>query len=182
MRNLLALPLIALFLVSCATTSMTAPMTETKQTDRKNTDTIVNKDNKTGQHTIDTITFVKNSPPIAANLYRTKTLTVNKDLSTRYEMKDGYNQLLNEKTGTITQQQFNHLADKLNTIAYTHIKSEKRSGPLVGSPTRMLIIKSNQGAHRFIDGAMTAFPAEIQAIFNGHMTYMPTAPATDSTD
>jgi hypothetical protein len=168
MRNLLVLPFLALFSASCATTSMTGDGSDSTG-------------NKTEQRTIDSVTFIKGSPPVAANLRRTQTLTVNKDLSTRYEMKDGYNKLLNEKTGTVTRQQFENLADKLNDIDYTRIKPDKRPAPRIGSRTNTLIVKSDQGAHRFSDGAMSAFPAEIQTIFAGHTAYMPSAPATGQT-
>lgn len=163
MRNLLAIPFLALLSASCATTSMTGDADST--------------DKKTEQRTIDSVSFVKSTPPLAANLRRAQTLTVKKDLSAHYEMKDGYNKLLNEKTGTITQRQFDVLADQLNAIDYTRIKPVKRPEPLVGSRTNTLIVKSDQGAHRFIDGAMTTFPAEIQAVFDMNTAYTPTAPA-----
>lgn len=164
MRKLFVLPLIALLSVSCATTSTTTTDAD---------------DNKAEVRDIESVMFVKSTPPLAANLRRAQTITVNKDLSTRYEMKDGYNKVLNEKTGTITRGEFAKLADKLNAIDYARIKPEKRSEPLVGSPTNTLIVKSDQGAHRFIDGAMTVFPKEIAAVFETHTLYTPTTPATD---
>jgi hypothetical protein len=161
MRKLLALPVIALLAASCATTSVT----DTADT------------SKVEQRAIESVIFIKSTPPLAADLRRAQTLTVNQDLSSRYEMKDGYNKILNEKSGTITRQQFNGLADKLNAIDYTRIKPEKRPEPLVGSPSNTLIVKSDQGAHRFIDGAMTVFPKEIAAIFDSQALYMPTTTA-----
>lgn len=158
MRSLLALPLIALLTVSCATTTDTTSA-------------------KTDQRAIESVIFVKSSPPVSATLRRDQTLTINKDLSTRLEIKDGYNKLLNEKAGTITTQQFKALTEKLNEADYTRLRANKRDAPLVGSPTHTLVVKSDQGAHRFIESAMTTFPTELAAIFAAQTQYVPTAPA-----
>ncbi|MEZ5536690.1 MAG: hypothetical protein R3F02_13825 [Thiolinea sp.] len=160
MRNLLVLTAAGLLSVSCATTSVTDE-----------------NGNKIEQRDIESVSFIKSTPPLAANLRRAQTLTVNKDLSTRYEMKDGYNKLLNEKSGTITRQQFTALTDKLNAADYTRLKPKQRPEPLVGSPTNTIIVKSDQGAHRFIDGAMTTFPEALAEVFDNHAAYMPTASA-----
>lgn len=163
MRSLLTLPLIALLTVSCAATTPT-------------TGTVETAGDKTDQRAIESVIFVKSSPPLSATLRRDQTLTVGKDLSTHLEIKDGYNKVLNEKAGTITAQQFKALTDKLNKADYTRLRAKKRDEALVGSPTHTLVVKSDQGAHRFIDGAMTAFPAELAAIFDSQTEYMPTTP------
>ena len=162
MRSLLALPLIALLTASCAATSTT--------------DTAETASDKTDQRAIESVIFVKSSPPVSATLRRDQTLTVNKDLSTRLEIKDGYNKILNEKAGTITIQQFTALTEKLNKADYTRLRAIKRDAPLVGSPTHTLVVKSDQGAHRFIESAMTTFPTELETIFAAQIQYVPTAP------
>ena len=162
MRNLLVLTAAGLLSASCATTSVTDE-----------------NGNKTAQRDIESVIFIKSTPPLAANLRRAQTLTVNKDLSTRYEMKDGYNKLLTERSGTITRQQFTALADQLNAADYTRLKPQKRPQPLLGSATNTLIVKSDQGAHRFIDGAMTTFPEVLTDVFDKHTEYMPPASAAE---
>nr|CAA6830374.1 MAG: Unknown protein [uncultured Thiotrichaceae bacterium] len=157
MRSLLALPLIALLTASCATTS-------------------TGTSGKTDKRAIESVIFVKSSPPVSATLRRDQTLTINKDLSARLEIKDGYNKLLNKKAGTITAQQFKTLTEKLNEADYTRLRAKKRDAPLVGSPTHTLVVKSDQGAHRFIESAMTTFPTELEAIFAAQTQYVPTAP------
>lgn len=153
MRNLLMLPLIALLTASCTSTTDTS--------------------GKTDQRAIESVIFVKSSPPLSATLRRDQTLTINQDLSTHLEIKDGYNKILNEKAGTITRQQFKALTEKLNKVDYARLRAQKRDEPLVGSPTHTLVVKSDQGAHRFIDGAMTAFPAELETIFAAQTEYVP---------
>lgn len=153
MRNLLMLPLIALLTASCTSTTDTS--------------------GKTDQRAIESVIFVKSSPPLSATLRRDQTLTISKDLSTHLEIKDGYNKILNEKAGTITRQQFKALTEKLNKVDYARLRAQKRDEPLVGSPTHTLVVKSDQGAHRFIDGAMTAFPAELETIFAAQTEYVP---------
>ncbi|CAA6813408.1 MAG: Unknown protein, partial [uncultured Thiotrichaceae bacterium] len=132
---------------------------------------------KTDQRAIESVIFIKSSPPVSATLRRDQTLTINKDLSTRLEIKDGYNKLLNEKAGTITAQQFKALTENLNEVDYTRLRAKKREMPLVGSPTHTLVVKSDQGAHRFIESAMTTFPTELEAVFAAQTQYLPAAPA-----
>lgn len=162
MRHLLAVSIITLLTASCAAT------TTSSTTDVANS--------KTEQRAIESVIFVKSSPPVSATQRRDQTLTVNKDLSTHFEIKDGYNKVLNEKTGTVTAKQFESLAGKLNTADYTRLKPKKRAQSLVGSPTNKLIVKSYQGAHRFIEGAMTEFPDELADVFAMQTQYVPTTP------
>lgn len=158
MRSLLTLPAMALLTLSCAAT----PTNESG-----------GSSSKTEQRTIESVIFIKVDPPVSATLRRDQTLTVNKDLSTQFEIKDGYNKVLNEKAGMVTQQQFTTLADQLNQADYTRLKPQKRAEPLIGSPTHTLVVKSDQGAHRFTEGAITTFPPELSGVFEAHTEYLP---------
>lgn len=151
MRLITIAALFALLLTACAATN-------TATTD--STATL----NKTPKRAISSITFVNSSPPVSAKLRRDRSLTVDSELNAKSVTKDGYNTVLNEKSGKITRSQFNSMAAKLNAANYVQLKP-KQGQAAVGQGKETLIVSSDLGAHRFVNGAGTVFPAVIAEIF-----------------
>ena len=82
------------------------------------------------------------------------------------EVKDGYNTMLSEKAGTIMQQQFDAMAAKLNAANYIYLKPGKAEGsPAQAKGKQTLIVASDLGAHRFVNGGGVSFPEVIAEVF-----------------
>lgn len=149
MRSILAFTLAASLMTSCAST-MTNEADSTK---------------KIPQREIKSLTFINGSPPLPAQQRRNRSLMVDSDLNSKMQIKDGYNTVLSEKTGKITRAQFDDLSKQLNAINYVQLKPGKSDKPMPGSGTETLIISSDLGAHRFINGGSVSFPEPIKKIF-----------------
>ncbi|MGB0846202.1 MAG: hypothetical protein ACPGSM_05725 [Thiolinea sp.] len=150
MRLIPAFTLVALLMSSCATTMTGDNVTE----------------NKIPKRDIQSVTFINGSPPVSAKMRRDKSLKVDSDLNTKMEIKDGYNTVLSEKAGMITRDQFEAITEKLNASNYIYLKPAKPSGQsALGSGKQILIVNSDLGAHRFVNGGGVGFPEPISEVF-----------------
>ncbi len=153
MRLTTLFALFAFLLTACVTTDTVTTTTE-------ETATV----NKVPQREISSLTFINSSPPISAKLRRDRSLTIDSELNAKLVTKDRYNTVLSEKSGTITQAQFDSITAKLNAANYVQIRPEAGQST-VGQGKETLIISSDLGAHRYVNGGGTVFPEAIAEIF-----------------
>lgn len=122
---------------------------------------------------IESVTFISASAPVPAQQRRHETLLVKSDLSTELKITDGYNAVLSEKTGTISRQQFDVLAGKLNDASYFRLKPGKASADSAGKGIDTVVISSDLGAHRFVDNSLVSFPEAIAELFTMRVELRP---------
>lgn len=151
MRLITIFALCTTLLTACATTGTT--------------DETVVAESKKPQREISSLTFISGGPAVPAQLRRDQTLRIDSDLSTKMEIKNGYNKVLSEKSGKITQEQFDAMTAKLNSANYIYLKPKPGAIPKPGSGKRTLVVSSDLGAHRFSSIGSTGFPDEIAEIF-----------------
>ncbi|MEZ5480056.1 MAG: hypothetical protein R3E95_22020 [Thiolinea sp.] len=160
MRSILALSLVTFLTTSCA-----LPMTEGGDgADGATSD---------AKRDIQSVTFIQGSPPLSAELRRNQTLVVNSDLSTSLKVTNGYNAVLSEKSGTVTQAQFDAISEKLNSVDYIYLKPLRLEAPLVGGGTETVVITSDLGAHRFASSPTTRLPPLMQELYDNRSQYLP---------
>ena len=151
MRLITLCAVFAFLLTACATTN-TANTNSTAAA------------SKVPKRDISSLTFINSSPPVSAKLRRDRSLTIDSDLNAKLVTKDGYNTVLSEKSGTITQAQFDSITAKLNAANYVQIRP-KAGQSTVGQGKETLIISSDLGAHRYVNGGGTVFPEVIAEVF-----------------
>ena len=152
MRLVTLCALFAFLLTACVTTN-TATTTEATKTVSK----VPTRD-------ISSLTFINSSPPVSAKLRRDRSLKIDSELNAKLVTKDGYNTVLSEKSGKITQAQFDSITAKLNAANYVQIRP-KAGQSTVGQGKETLIISSDLGAHRYVNGGGTVFPEVIAEVF-----------------
>ena len=128
-------------------------------------------ENKIPQREIQSFTFISGSPPVSANARRDQSLKIDSDLNAKMVVKNGYNTVLSEKSGTVTQGQFDAVAKKLNASNYIYLKPVKAAAAVKGKQT--FIVSSDLGAHRFVNGGGVSFPAPIAEIFAMKGQFLP---------
>ena len=156
MRSILALTLGAVLTSSCAMTAVEP----------------VNTEKAVPGSAIQSLTFIRSSPPVSAEQRRDQSLKIDSELNAMMQIKDGYNTILSEKEGKISQEQFDEVTAMLNKMNYVQLKP----GPAQFTPgqgVQTLIITSDLGAHRFVNGGTSGFPEPIAEVFALKDQYLP---------
>lgn len=123
---------------------------------------------------IQSVTFVSTTGTVAPDYWRGTTLTVNNTLDTTLVTKGAYgDKVLENKTGKITQAQFDQLVTALNAADFTHAKSTTLNPPPVGGGNSSLTVKTTSGEFAFQGSSTAQFPAKIGDIFNQREQYQP---------
>lgn len=122
---------------------------------------------------IQSVAFVSTTGTVAPPYWREWTLTVNDSLQTRHTTKGVGSQVLETRTGTITQPQFDTLVKALEDADYTRVKSTSLNPPPVGGGSELLRVQTDRGAYEFAGPTYAVFPPRIGAVFGMRGQYMP---------
>lgn len=123
---------------------------------------------------IQSVEFVSTTGTVAPNYWRGQTLTVNSTLQTKQVTTGAYgNTLLETKTGTITQAQFDALTTALKDADFTRVKSTLLNPPPVGGGNETLTVQTDKGSYAFQGASTAVFPPAIATVFGMRVQYVP---------
>lgn len=157
MRLTILLASLAFLMTSCAMNGMTGGTSAAAKAEAEAA-------SKSPAGQIKSLTFINGGPPLPAQQRRDQYLRIDSDLNAKMEVKNGFNTVLSEKSGAITQAQFDAIVSKLNASNYIYLKPTKIVA-VPGRGNKTLVVTSDLGAHRFVQGGSRGFAGPIAEIF-----------------
>jgi hypothetical protein len=106
--------------------------------------------------------------------WRSETVTVNRDLSTKMVIHGEYgDKVLATATGKITQAQFDSLVQALNKADFSHAKSTPLDPMPVGGGNDSVTVRTATAKFEIVGPSYSVFPAGFSEIFEARGPYQP---------
>lgn len=127
-----------------------------------------------GQGQIQAVAFTETSGSVGPIYWRKQELTVKRNLTTSYVVRNYQGTVLERRTGFISRVQFNNLTAALRAARFRQVTSinKPQPGP-IGGGLLSLVVQTPNKRFEFEDNAAKAFPPGIASVFNTRYQYKP---------